>query len=1026
MIFASKRVQRVTNFSLALMLVLSTISASVPFLFAKTANAAGSSVYTGIPAVQPATYPSIGFAATSTKELGDRVTLAGSNRHLDNVTASLTSWACETGEWQSNNCVTTPGATFSHPVTVNLYAVNANGSVGSVIATKTQTIAAQYRPSADPTCVGADLGKWRADNGTCYNGKAFDVNFDFSAQHKTLPNEVIATVAYDGNASNAAKALNVSLINNVAPTVGTDTDPTTMYEDSTYPGTTAGLKAADYSPYHLAMNITASPTNVGPTAVFNTPTPVSGYVHGTIDTNTTFSDDYGMGGYTVRFWKDAYEVADGGTLVKDCSSFPGAYLLGTSQNVSCSLDVTSYPNGTKFFLSAQVLDGDNVWGNATIRSYTVDNTKPVIYVKSGANNVLPASLTSDTFKTVSFKVYDNVQVDKVTINGVVKDLTDAQWSDVNGVTKGVFGAVEGENIIVLYDVAGNTSSYTFTIDTTAPQGTLTYSPSTLTNNSVIATLTTNEAIDQSALPGTWLKVSDTVYRKSYPVNATQVVTLKDSVGNTSTVTVAITWIDKTAPTGSLSYSPSTLTNGDVTATLTTSEEIQIPAGWTQQTTTTYTKVYSANAFETVAFKDLANNNGTTAVSINWIDKTAPAAPVITNSPVIVNNSVADAQATWSHDGVDVDHYEYREYMSQAAADADIDGNTASYWIVSHNADDKSQTVGNSWTGEQTLYYRIVAIDAAGNRSVPSELGTVIIDKVAPVAPTVSADGIANSGDSTNELTVNVTWSAPAGASTYDYRVWTNANGSIYNSEDNAYEVQGLTGNARSGAFTEGEGSYFVQVRAIDATGNPSPWSTAFVVVYDVTGPEIVANGYTQNGNVFTPDYSLTEDVDFTWTAAESNPTGVTFDDEQLNPDFTVTQDGNYSFTLTATDSTGNSTSRVLSFTYTAPAPVVTPESGTTTDNAPSGSAPVPTGFTGVIGATANQAVLGATDNTEAAQNGTSDVAGATDDKTASAVDGNNGMIFGLAWYWWILILAALAALAWFIIAAIRRRNEEEA
>lgn len=118
-------------------------------------------------------------------------------------------------------------------------------------------------------------------------------------------------------------------------------------------------------------------------------------------------------------------------------------------------------------------------------------------------------------------------------------------------------------------------------------------------------------------------------------------------------------------------------------------------------------------------------------TITLPDTTAPEAPVITNSPVYVNASQPNNQATWSHSGSDVDRFEYREYLSQAEANADIDGATASYWIQTRAATERSQTVGQSWTGVQTLYYRVVAIDAAGNRSVPSALGTVIIDKNAP-------------------------------------------------------------------------------------------------------------------------------------------------------------------------------------------------------------------------------------------------------------------------------------------------------
>ena len=1107
--FARKQNQRVTNFALAAMLFVSTITASVPFLFNQTASAVSSAVYVGLPSVQPSTYPSIGFAATSTKELGDRVTLAGSNRHLDNVTVSLTSWACEFGEWNLNNCMTTDGATFQQSVTANLYAVGAGGTVGALIATKTQTINAQYRPTADPTCgTGLDAGRWRAPNNLCYNGKAFDVNFDFSAQHKTLPDEVIATVAYDGQASASARALNVSLAT-TDPTVGQDYD-TNMYEDTTYGGTPAGLAAGDYTGYHGAFNITASPANVAPTVTFNAPTPANdSYIHGTVDGNVTFTDDYGMGGYAVRFWKDVYEVANGGTLVKDCSSYPGAYNLGTSVNATCSLDVSSYPDGTKFFLSAQVLDGDNVW-SSDVRSYTVDNTAPTLYVKQGANLVAPSS-TTGVFNTVDFKLYDNTLVDKVTINGVTKDVSDAQWSDVNGVTAGQLGAVEGSNTIVLYDAAGNTTSYTFTIDTTAPIGTLSYSPSTLTNQSVVATLETNEPIQLSALTGTWNQVTTTKFTKVFPVNATQAQTLKDAVGNTGSVTV----------------------------------------------------------------------------TINWIDKTAPAAPVITNSPITINSSMDNAQATWSHNEVDVDHYEYREYMSVAAANADADGNTASYWIVNHPANEKTQTVGDSWTGEQTLYYRVVAVDAAGNRSAPSALGTVVIDKVAPAAPVfavkVGSTTLA-SGSSTNSYLFDQVWNIPTGNPvSYQYRYWNAIEGNQYK-VGSEYIVNTPNTNIPA-EFNQGEGVHYMQVRAFDAAGNPSAWSSLYTITFDETEPTATVSyapstatngdvtvtltasealdastlsGWTQvSDSVYTKVYTenTTEVVTFKDAAGNDGSTEVSINwIDKIDPSVTITvpattlvadntptingtynnnqelatddttivvfidgsetptdgtlvknANGTWSFTPTATlaqgshtfvavatDAVGNvsEASNTLTLTIDTVAPAVTVVAVTSEGDTPTITGTAELGatltvtFNGVTSTIANTAgnwtftsptalangeylfsitardaalngttatsnvtvsvtpapgftvsppiispaaaaVLGAsTENNDGAAN----VAGATDDKTAAAVnsDANQGKIFGLAWYWWILILAALAAIGWFIAAAIRRRNEEQA
>lgn len=91
-------------------------------------------------------------------------------------------------------------------------------------------------------------------------------------------------------------------------------------------------------------------------------------------------------------------------------------------------------------------------------AFSVDVTAPEATVK-------PESVaTGDTYDTVSYKLYDAVGIDRVEINGVPKDLTNNPWSDVNGLAPGVFGAVQGENTMVVYDVVGNSATYTFTLN----------------------------------------------------------------------------------------------------------------------------------------------------------------------------------------------------------------------------------------------------------------------------------------------------------------------------------------------------------------------------------------------------------------------------------------------------------------------------------------------------------------------------------------------------------------------------------
>lgn len=139
--------------------------------------------------------PSQAFEATSTSEFGDQITFAGRARTLAAVTVTLSSWGCQTGHWYSGDCATQPGATFDHPITLNIYQLGAGNAPGALIATRTQTFAIPYRPSADARCGD---GRWFDRKGaTCFNGFETFVTFEFDSQQVTLPNTVIYGIAYN-------------------------------------------------------------------------------------------------------------------------------------------------------------------------------------------------------------------------------------------------------------------------------------------------------------------------------------------------------------------------------------------------------------------------------------------------------------------------------------------------------------------------------------------------------------------------------------------------------------------------------------------------------------------------------------------------------------------------------------------------------------------------------------------------------------------------------------------------------------
>ncbi len=112
---------------------------------------------------------------------------------------------------------------------------------------------------------------------------------------------------------------------------------------------------------------------------------------------------------------------------------------------------------------ATTTDGDNTGFVDDVRvvladTTPTDTTAPTVTVKQGAEFTQG---TAEAYDKVSFKLHDAGKIDRATINGVVKDLADNEWSDVNFVAPGIFGAVSGENTMIVQDAAGNTTTLTF-------------------------------------------------------------------------------------------------------------------------------------------------------------------------------------------------------------------------------------------------------------------------------------------------------------------------------------------------------------------------------------------------------------------------------------------------------------------------------------------------------------------------------------------------------------------------------------
>lgn len=215
---------------------------------ATTALAAGSAdatlIYNNQPTPRPKNLVSLGFAATSTSEFGGQVEFAGTNRTSPTVTVTMSSWACQNLQGGAA-CATTPHASFSWPITLNVYEVGPENSVGALIATTTENVAVPYRPSASKKCSPNSEGAVGYGK-ECFHGLAFKV--PFSLEGTTLPSKAIISVAYNTTnygyaptheADVGEDSLNVALAG--SPSVGTDPLPEDAYVNSSWSAMYSGM-----------------------------------------------------------------------------------------------------------------------------------------------------------------------------------------------------------------------------------------------------------------------------------------------------------------------------------------------------------------------------------------------------------------------------------------------------------------------------------------------------------------------------------------------------------------------------------------------------------------------------------------------------------------------------------------------------------------------------------------------------------------------------------------------------------------
>ena len=237
------------------------------------------SVYDSIVSPDPYNLPSQGYQATSTAELGDHIQLGGTARDLTTIRVGMSNWAKKSTYLDVNDQplagfghVTMDANGYQHPLTLNIYNVNTGGPVptlGAPIASETVTAFIPWRPENGPG------GTYVAGDGNTYNGIFTGVQFDFTADGVTLPDEFVVALAFNTNTYGADpillngpyESLNYALAT-TSPTVGADvsadqvfwnTSNAAFYTDGGAGGVGTLRVDTGWSPYTPAIEINAVP-----------------------------------------------------------------------------------------------------------------------------------------------------------------------------------------------------------------------------------------------------------------------------------------------------------------------------------------------------------------------------------------------------------------------------------------------------------------------------------------------------------------------------------------------------------------------------------------------------------------------------------------------------------------------------------------------------------------------------------------------------------------------------------------------
>ena len=205
--------------------------------------------------------------------------------------------------------------------------------------------------------------------------------------------------------------------------------------------------------------------------------------------------------------------------------------------------------------------------------------------------------------------------------------------------------------------------------------------------------------------------------RTFTANTREELVLSDMAGNTVIANYIIENIDKDSPIATVEYSTVEPTNGNVTVTIRSNEEIKQVEGWELSTDKlSISKEFTENVNGNVNISDLIGNETTVSYEVTNIDKESP---VISVSPL---NITIQAGNNYDDAGVTVTDNLDQNILSRLVKTYTYTRNGTAEQVVA--------SVDTSKVGTYTIKYNVT--DNAGNSATEVIRTVEIYDTIPPV------------------------------------------------------------------------------------------------------------------------------------------------------------------------------------------------------------------------------------------------------------------------------------------------------